>query len=159
MRERDIVVRCEVRGEPYAAVAKSLHVSERHLYRERRTALSRIAHRLLTAEQAKTESAVTVVPSAFDAHMALSEALENAGNWRAAAEVLERLSRDLVAEQRGPVEVRLARLYRDADQFLAQAYHHANLANTLAAEATIDGDLSRVEADIALSGVAMASGN
>ena len=41
----------------------------------------------------------------------------------------------------------------------AQAYHHANLANTLAAEATIDGDLSRVEADIALSGVAMASGN
>lgn len=158
LRQREIAVRCEIRGEPYAAVAKSLHVSERHLYRERRTALSSIVHRLLTAEQTKTEPAVTVVPGAFDAHMALSEALENAGNWRAATEVLERLSRDLVAEQRGAVEIRLARLYRDADQF-AQAYHHANLANTLAAEATIDGDLSRVEADIALSGVAMASGN
>ena len=56
-----------LRGEPYAAVAKSLHVSERHLYRERRTALSSIVHRLLTAEQTKTEPAVTVVPGAFDA--------------------------------------------------------------------------------------------
>jgi hypothetical protein len=158
LRQREIVVRCEIRGEPYAAVAKSLHVSERHLYRERRTALSRIAHRLLTAEPAGTEPAVTVVPDAFDAHVALAEALENAGNWQAAAEVLERLSRDLGAEQRGAVEIRLASLYRDADQF-TQAYYHANIANALAAAATTDADLSHVEAAIALSGVAMAGGN
>jgi hypothetical protein len=63
-RQREIVVRCEIRGEPYAAVAKSLHLSERHLYRERRAALSRIAHRLLTDEPANTGPAVrlTEVP-------------------------------------------------------------------------------------------------
>lgn len=157
-RQRKIVVRCEIRGEPYGAVAKSLHLSERHLYRERRAALSRIACRLLTDEPANTEPAVTIAPDAFDAHVALSEALENAGDWRAAAQTLELLGGDIAAEQRGAVEVRLARLYRDADQF-TQAYHHANLANTLAAEVTTDGDLARVEANIALAGVAMAGGN
>jgi|HubBroStandDraft_4_1064222.scaffolds.fasta_scaffold00003_253 hypothetical protein len=151
-------MRCEIRGEPYAAVAKSMHLSERHLYRERRAALSRIAHRLLTAEPANTESAVTIVPDALEAHVAFSEALENAGNWQAAAETLERLSGGLTAEQRGAVEVRLARLYRDADQF-TQAYHHANLANALATQLTPDGGLARVEAHIALAGVAMADGD
>jgi hypothetical protein len=155
-RQREIVIRCEIRCEPYAAVAKSLHLSERHLYRERRAALSRIAHRLLTHEPAKPS--ITIAPDAFDARVALSEALENAGNWRAAAQTLERLSGDVVAERRGAVEVRLARLYRDADQF-TQAYHHANLANALAEEATSDRDLTRVEANIALAGVAMAGGN
>ncbi len=157
-RQREIVVRCEIRREPYAVVAKSLHLSERHLYRERRAALSCIAGRLLTNEPANTQPAIAVAPDALDAHVALSEALENAGDWQTAAQILERLSGDISAEQRGAVEVRLARLYRDADQF-TQAYHHANLANTLAAEVTTDGDLARVEANIALAGVAMAAGD
>ncbi len=129
------------------------------MFRERRTALSRIAHRLLTAPPADTKAAVTFAPDAFDVRLALGETLDNGGNWQAAAEVLERLAADLtLPEQRGPVEVRLARLYRDADQY-ALAYHHADVARTLATRATTDSDLQRIEADLAVAGIAIGSGN
>ena len=158
-RQREIVIRCDVGGEPHAAVAKLLHVSERHVFRERRTALSRIAHRLLTAPPADTKAAVTFAPDAFDVRIALGEALDNGGNWQAAAEVLERLAGDLTApEQRGAVEVRLARLYRDADQYV-RAYHHAGVARTLATRATIDRDVQEIEADLTVAGIAIGSGN
>lgn len=159
MRQREIVVRCDIKGERYAAVATSLHVSERHVFRERRTALSSIVNRLLTEIPACTKPAVTVASDAFDVRFALGEALENGGNWQRAAEILERLAADVASlEQRGLVEVRLARLYRDADLF-ARAYHHADLAKRLAERATIDGDSQRVEADVALAGVAAGAGN
>jgi tetratricopeptide (TPR) repeat protein len=159
LRQREIVVRCDVRGERYAAVAKSLHVSERHVFRERRTALSAIAHRLLTELPAGTKPAVTVAPDAFDVRVALSEALENGGNWQAAADILERLAADVApAEERGSVEIRLARLYRDAEQ-IVPAHHHADLARTLASRATIGGELQRIEAHLAVAGVAAASGD
>ncbi len=159
LRQREIVVRCDIKRERYAAVATSLHVSERHLFRERRTALSTIADRLLTVEPARAKAAVAVAPDAFGVRFALAEALENGGNWQAAAEILERLAADVAPpEQRGAVEVRLARVYRDADLF-ARAYQHAGLARTLAERATIDGDLQRIEADLALSAVAMGAGD
>jgi DNA-directed RNA polymerase specialized sigma24 family protein len=45
-RQREIVVRCDVRGERYGAVATALYVSERHVFRERLSVLNHIAHRL-----------------------------------------------------------------------------------------------------------------
>lgn len=159
LRQREIIVRCDVRGERYAAVAKPLHVSERHVFRERRTALSRIAYRFLTELPAGIKPAVTVAPDAFDVRVALSEALENGGNWQAAADILERLAADVTtAEKRGSVEIRLARLYRDAEQ-IVPASHHADLARALAARVTLGGELQRVEADLAVAGVAVASGD
>jgi tetratricopeptide (TPR) repeat protein len=159
MRQREIVVRCDIRGESYASVAQSLHISERHLFRERRAVLGRIAHRLLTEGAMGGKSRVAVAPDAIDVRLGFSSALENSGNWQAAAESLERLAADVArAEQRGAIEVRLARVYRNADQ-LAPAFHHADIARTLAARAKIDGDLQRVEADVAVAAVAMASGN
>ena len=159
VRQREIVVRCDVGGESYASVATSLNVSERHLFRERRAALSRIAHALLTEEAGRREPRVTVAPGAIDVRLGFSGALENSGNWQAAAESLERLAADLAApELRGAIEVRLARLYRNADQ-LAPAHHHADVARTLAARATVDGDLQRVEANVAIAAVAMCSGD
>ncbi|MGA2760988.1 MAG: hypothetical protein ABSF08_11785, partial [Candidatus Cybelea sp.] len=157
MRQREIVVRCDVKRERHCEVATSLHVSERHLFRERRTALSTIADRLLTGVLAKP--VLAVAPDAFDVRFSLAEALENGGNWQAAAEILERLAADVgPPEQRGAVEVRLARVYRDAD-LSAPAYHHAGIAKILAERATVDGDLQRVEADLAVAGVAMGAGN
>lgn len=159
LRQREIVVRCDIRGERYDAVAKSLHVSERHVFRERRTALSAVAHRLLTELPAAVKPAVTVAPDAFDVRVALSEALENGGNWQAAAGILERLAADVAAaEDRGLVEIRLARLYRDAEQ-IVPAHHHALLARTLASRVTIGDELQWIEADLAVAGVAIASGD
>jgi tetratricopeptide (TPR) repeat protein len=158
-RQRDIVVRCDVRGERYGVVAKALYVSERHVYRERRIALNHIAHRLLTELPANAAARPTVAPDAFDVRFALGAALDNAGNWQVAADILERLAADVaLPEQRGAVEVRLAQLYRDADRF-AQAYHHAGVARTLAARVAGGGELQRIEADLAVSGVAIASGD
>jgi tetratricopeptide (TPR) repeat protein len=159
LRQREIIVRCDIKGERYAAVAAVLHVSERHVFRERRTALSSIAYRLLAEVAACTKPAVTIAPDAFEVRFALGEALENSGNWQAAAEVFERLAGDVApSERRGLVEVRLARLYRDADLF-ARAYYHADLARRLAERATIDADVQRVEADLAVAGVALGAGN
>jgi tetratricopeptide (TPR) repeat protein len=159
VRQREIVVRCDIKRERYAAVAAALYVSERHLFRERRTALSRIADRLLTGARAYKRPAVAVAPDAFDVRFALAEALDNSGNWQAASEILERLAADVASsDQRGVVEARLARLYRDADRF-APAFHHAGLARRLADRATIDGELQRAEADLALAGVAASAGD
>jgi tetratricopeptide (TPR) repeat protein len=159
LRQREIVVRCDIRRERYAAVAKSLHVSERHVFRERRTALSRIAHRLLTELPPVTKPAATVGPDAFDVRVALSTVLENGGNWQAAADILERLAANVAsAEERGSVEIRLARLYRDAEQ-IVPARHHAKLARTLASRVTIGGEIQCIEADLAVAGVAVASGD
>jgi tetratricopeptide (TPR) repeat protein len=158
-RQREIVVRCDVKGERYGAVAKALFVSERHVFRERRVALNHIAHRVLTELRAETAPPVTVAPDAFDVRLALGQALENAGNWQAGADVLERLAVEVaLPEQRGAVEVRLTHLYRDADRF-ALAHHHAGVARTLAEQVTGDGGLQRIEADLAAAGVAVAAGN
>ena len=159
LRQREIVVRCDIGGERYNAVAKSLHVSERHVFRERRTALSAIAHRLLNELPVESEPVVTVAPVAFDVRIALSEALENGGNWQSAADVLERLAADVAAaEERGLVEIRLARLYRDAEQ-IVPAHHHAGLARTLASRVAVGHELQSIEADLAVAGVAVASGD
>ena len=159
LRQREIVVRCDIRGERCDAVAKLLHVSERHVFRERRTALSAIAQRLLAELPAGVKPAVTVAPDALDVRVALSGALENGGNWQAAADILERLAVDVAAaEERGLVEIRLARLYRDAEQ-IVPARHHASLATTLASRVTIGHELQCVEADLAVAGVAVASGD
>jgi tetratricopeptide (TPR) repeat protein len=159
LRQREIVVRCDIRRERYAIVAKSLHVSERHVFRERRTALNRIAHRLFAELPAATKPSVAVAPDAFDVRVALSGALENGGNWQAAADILERLAAEVAsAEERLSVEVRLARVYRDAEQ-IVPARHHADLARTLASRATVGGELPCIEADLALAGVAVASGD
>ncbi len=158
-RQREIVMRCEIKGERYAAVAKAMHLSERQVFRERRAALNRIAQRLLTLRSEETSPALAVAADALEARIALGEVLENGGHWQAAAEVFERLAGELtLPQQRYPIEARVALLYRDADQF-AQAYHHAGLATTLAARVTDDGGLARVEADVALAGVAAASGD
>jgi hypothetical protein len=91
--------------------------------------------------------------------VALSEALENGGNWQAAADILERFAADVAAaDERGSVEIRLARLYRDAEQ-IVPASHHADLARTLASRVTLGGELQRDEADLAVAGVAVASGD
>src|SRR5580700_6828017 len=159
LRQREIVVRCDIGGERYNAVAKSLHVSERHVFRERRTALSAIAHRFLNELPVESEPVVTVAPVAFDVRIALSEALENGGNWQSAADVLERLAADVAAaEERGLVEIRLARLYRDAEQ-IVPAHHHAGLARTLASRVAVGHELQSLEADLAVAGVAVASGD
>jgi tetratricopeptide (TPR) repeat protein len=159
LRQREILVRCEVKGERHGAVAKALFLSERHVFRERRVALNHIAHRVLTELRAKPIAPLTVAPDAFDVRLSLGMALENGGNWQAAAEVLERLAGEVASpEKRGAVEVRLTHVYRDADQF-ARAHHHAGLAQTLAARVTEGGELQRVEADLAAAGVAVAAGN
>jgi|HubBroStandDraft_1064217.scaffolds.fasta_scaffold52526_2 tetratricopeptide (TPR) repeat protein len=159
LRQREIIVRCDVRGESYASVAEALHVSERHLFRERRAGLSCIAYALLNQGATDQPSRVAVGPDAVEVTLAFSDALENSGNWQAAAESLERLATELAApEQRGAIEIRLARLYRSADH-LTPAFHHADLARTLAARATVDADLQRVEADIAIAAVTMCSGD
>jgi tetratricopeptide (TPR) repeat protein len=56
------------------------------------------------------------------------------------------------------VEIRLARLYRDAEQ-IVPARHHAKLARTLASRVTIGGEIQCIEADLAVAGVAVASGD
>lgn len=152
-------MRCEIKGERYAAVAKAMHLSERQVFRERKAALSSVAQRLLALNLEETAPAVTVARDALDARIALGEALENAGQWQAAADVFERLADEMtLPEQRSPLEARLARIYRDADRFAA-AHRHANLASALAARAASDGDLLRVESDVTLAGVTAASGD
>jgi tetratricopeptide (TPR) repeat protein/predicted DCC family thiol-disulfide oxidoreductase YuxK len=151
-RRREIVTRCEMDGESYADVAVALHVSERHLFRERRAALSHIARALLNAEKPRRQP-VTVAPDAVDARVATSAVLEQSGRWQVAADMLERVAPELSTDRRVPVELRLSRLYRNADRF-ALAMHHAQAARALTTE-----PWQCAEADVGVASIATCSGD
>jgi len=155
---REIVTRCDIGGEQYAAVAKALFVSERHLFRLRRDALARIADALLRDELPSTTHAVEVLPDALDARLRMSEALADRGAWREAGELLKDLVTEVPAERRGALEVQLSRLYVDADRF-DLARHHAEEARGLASRCSEDQQWQRAEADVSLAVVAAGSGD
>jgi tetratricopeptide (TPR) repeat protein len=157
-RQRGIVVRCDVGSEPYAAVAASLHVSERHLFRERRAALSLIAQALLNGESSSSPATVTLVPDALETRIATAESLADRGAWREAAEMLERVAEELPAERRGPLEVRLARVYQDVEN-IPLARKHLDAARELAVRFADGQEWQLAEADIALAAVSAVSGN
>ena len=82
--------------------------------------------RTLPVAQARVESALD--PLFF--RVAHAQAIEHNGNWRAAADILERLRSDLPdASSRSFVETRLVRLFVGAERF-SLAEHHLHRART-----------------------------
>ena len=156
-RQRAILDRCDVRGENATVAANSLNISRRQLYRERRTALAWIAERLMVRSQTPRAYTITSKTDPCSERLALSQALENGGHWRPAADVLERLAEELEDPcQRGGVEIELAYLYLRADR-LTMARDRAEIAKKLAGRAPAGREWREAEADVAAAGIAMAA--
>ena len=81
-RRHDILLRCDLHGEPHKAAIEALGLSRRQFYRERQEALLQLA-RAIEAELART-SAATVSLALGDAAEAYIEALRAAGQYRLA---------------------------------------------------------------------------
>ncbi len=157
-RQQAIVLRCNIGGERYADVARSLSISERHAFRERDAAVRGMLERFVPG----LPVARTRVSSADDGlwlQVAHAQALEHNGNWRPAADVLERLGSVLPdADRRCFVETRLAHLYREAECF-ANAEHHLNVARQLAARVENRRGWQLAEVEVAAARLADATGD
>src|SRR5450755_502692 len=93
-RHREIITRCDVRGEPHALVAAALGLSRRQFYRERRRARLRLAD-LLWRDIPAGPAGVTEVPSEFEMRLAYVETLKAVGKFGEASDALRRVAADL----------------------------------------------------------------
>jgi tetratricopeptide (TPR) repeat protein len=133
-RQRIVIERCDLLGESSWYVAEELHISRRHLYRERAIALAAIACHLEDAARLDGHAAA-LLPDAFGVQMALARRLEQNGHWTIAAETLEQLASVLDdAAKRCVVESRLANLYTEVDRY-SLADEHVRRAFELGARA------------------------
>ncbi len=154
-RRRAILQRCDVHGENATGVAKSLHISRRQLYRERRTALRWISQRLFADPMPPRSQPISVMSDRCADHVALSQALENGGHWRPAADMLERLADDLDnPDQRADIEIHLAYLYLRSDR-LAMARDRTEIARALARRVRAGHEWREAEADVLAADVAL----
>ena len=135
-RQREILQRCDLEGEAHPHAIARLAVSERHFYRERRTATERLAGILATAPRR---------PSAFDAEadrvslqLCLAEAAQQAGNNDGARRVLESTLADANPYQRLRLECRLAEVCCEAGA-TQEARRHLEAARCLE-RTSMDGD-------------------
>jgi tetratricopeptide (TPR) repeat protein len=123
LRRRIIVERCDLAGEANAQVAADLHISLRHLYRERSAAIAQISSHF--AEE-RTQGRVTaqIAPDTLALQLSLAVRLEQNGQWVAAAEMLESLSAELDdVSRRCLVEARLTDLYATVDRYSLAEEH------------------------------------
>ena len=111
--------------------------------------------RTLPVAQARVESALD--PLFF--RVAHAQAIEHNGNWRAAADILERLRSDLPdASSRSFVETRLVRLFVGAERF-SLAEHHLHRARTFVTEMGAGRSWHHAEVDVAAARLADATGD
>jgi tetratricopeptide (TPR) repeat protein len=135
-RQREILRRCDLEGESHPHAIARLAVSERHFYRERRTATERLAGILATTPKQ---------PSAFDGEadrltlkLCLAEAAQQLGNNDGARRVLESSLADASPYQRLWLECRLAEVCCEAEA-TQEACRHLEAARCLEMAST-DGD-------------------
>lgn len=134
-RQAAIIERCTLAGEINSKVAAELGISLRHLYREQKAAIAILGSRL-GHERTAEQPVIQVSPDATGVQLALSETLEQNGQWAAAAELLERLAFGLSdASNCSLVEYRLAGLYRYAGRY-SLADEHVRRAFQLSSGST-----------------------
>ncbi len=157
-RQRAIVRRCDMGGERYTDVARSLFISERHAFRERDAAVLRMFGHLAAARPVALRGAVEQADR-FWLQIANAQALEHNGSWETAAEVLERLSCQVDdAELRCFVQTRLARLYEQAEQ-AGNAAGHLSAARALAAGSRRRSGWQEAEVGVTSAWLAAGSGD
>ncbi len=155
-RTRIIIERTALDGEPVSAVAKSLGLSERQLYRDRALATDAIARQLIVARQEHQRATVTVARP-LDLHLSYAHMLEQLGQLDAAETTLSRLAGQIDSlRDRVIVNSHVARL------LLAQGRRKdAESAARLALSEAIltDGDtLARSVVECVLGEIALNSG-
>lgn len=118
-RERAIVQRCDIEQERYAAVARDLGISERHLYREHRRILESLVDSLSRASR-QTCHINPEEPISLDDHIRTCRVLEENGSASAAVGMLERLIGTTPREaDKCRLLLRLAELHARSGRFAA----------------------------------------
>lgn len=147
-RQASIVRRCAIGRERYTDVARSLSISERHAFRECTTALRLMLERLSLVLPITPTSAGSPLDAVWS-QIAHAQAMEQNGNWRGAADVLERLESELPDDDRRCyVETRLTRLYVTAERF-ALATQHLGVARGLVTRLGDRTNWQHAEVDVA----------
>src|ERR1022692_2734190 len=80
-RQREIVRRCDLRGHTHRSVINDLGITERHFYRERRSALESISANLVSPRQTTvTVSTTRITEEPSGLYMAFVEAARQVGD-------------------------------------------------------------------------------
>jgi len=157
-RQRIIIEKCDIAGNTTNSVARSLHLSRRHLFRERNEALERLSRMVLLPPE--TKPMAPTVPatqsSRLDGGFAVVDSLMRLGHWSAArAALLDIASGAQTANVRSDAAVRLVRVSRAMGDLSGAAIHLDR-----AAALSTDGDApsSRYEREVAYAYVELESG-
>jgi tetratricopeptide (TPR) repeat protein len=117
LRQRAIVERCDLLGEPHSAVATSLGLSRRQFYRERHDARERLAEYFARASHPRCTQSL---PDAFELGLAFAESLCRLGRRAAAiASIKELRENSAGAAERIRANLALASAYSDAGKLAA----------------------------------------
>ena len=114
-RQREIIRRCDLRGEAHATVTSALAVSERHFYRERRSAFEFVSAALARAARTAVQTDLDHGQDAVALQLAFAEAAHQVGDITSAIRALREACANAVDHtSRFRFLCRLAELYGEA---------------------------------------------
>jgi tetratricopeptide (TPR) repeat protein len=126
-RHSELLRRCDLEGEQHRSAMRALALSERHFYRERRSAITALGHLLKVHPAKRRQSSISLGHDRLSLGLARADALERAGHTDDALGVLLLVRTGAADDQTIRVDVRLAEVNRDAGRFVTAA-RHARLA-------------------------------
>ena len=108
-RQRDIIRRCDLRGEQHSAVISALAICERHFYRERRSALESLNAALTSVSQTPASRKNDALQDSLALTLCFADAALQLGDINGALRALQNAGRDrLDCGRRIQLECRLA---------------------------------------------------
>ena len=157
-RQREIVRRCDLRGHPHRSVINDLGITERHFYRERRSALDSIGAKLAAPKQTTVTVLASRVPSEPpELQMAFVEAARQVGDTSRAISLLTDALAETGVHRRVQIECRLAELYCELSE-IEKASSHLKAARELTYQASDATENLRLQSDSVEAAVAWRTG-
>lgn len=157
-RQRDIVRRRDLQGESCDHIARELGLSKRQVIREHNAALVTIATLPRGAQPLANVSLVNDRNLYIEAQLTMCRFLEQTGNQREAADILQALSASASdATTRLGMELQLSEMYTRAGR-LSLAERHVECARRLVTHAG-DREIRTAEIDAAAARLSVASGD
>jgi len=158
-RQREIVRRCDLRGHTHRSVINDLGITERHFYRERRSALESISANLVSPRQTTvTVSTTRITEEPSGLYMAFVEAARQVGDISRAIALLTDARTEASVQQRVQIECRLAELYCELS-VIDKASSHLKIARELTYQASDATEDLRLQTDSVEAAVAWRTGH
>ncbi len=159
MRQREIIRRCDLRGQSHATVIAALAISRRQFYRDRKLAFQSIITALTSAPAKSLAPVCSAYPGDVTLLLCYADAAHQAGDVSAALQVLRKASSDAGEHSRRlQLECRVAELCCEAGA-IDEANLHIRIARELSSRTEGAPDVRTARIDAVEATVAWRSGH